>query len=326
MMSQRLANVLRAGAVGALAVIPAGGVEARAQSVRQEPSGEVRDLGVLRPAMITAFAGHKAVTHPNQDAVMGFSVPTSVREILVRGGREVKKGDLLIRGDDAEQVSIHKMQLLRIESPLTVDRARAAMDQAKIEYERLKEAQAKNASGTQEVERARVGWEIATIDHQIAINAFEQEKVQLERVQAMVDRYRLVAPFDGVVDAVNVNLGQAISENEKAIRVVDVDPLWIDVPSPTDDPATLALKVGDRAWVLCDMAGQGKLAVATVIEAAPTVDSTSRTRRIRVELANPPGPDRFLPGEPVWVRFREPDVKALGVGAAERPQPGVASR
>lgn len=323
-MSQRLVNVLRAGAGGVLAVVLAGGVRAQTGSPGQ--GGEILDLGRLRPATITTFAGHKAVTHPNQDAVMGFSVPTSVREILVRGGREVKKDDLLIRGDDAEQVAIHKMQLIRLESPLSVDRARAAMDQAKIEYERLKDAQAKNASGTQEVERARVGWEIATIDHQIAINAFEQEKVQLQRFQAMVDRYRLVAPFDGVVDAVNVNLGQAISENEKAIRVVDVDPLWIDVPSPTDDPTTLALKVGDRAWVLCDVAGQGKLAQATVIEAAPTVDPTSRTRRIRVELPNPPGPGRFLPGEPVWVRFRAPDVKALSVSAAERQDAGVASR
>jgi multidrug efflux pump subunit AcrA (membrane-fusion protein) len=58
--------------------------------------------------------------------------------------------------------------------------------------------------------------------------------------------------------------------------------------------------------VLFDMAGLPIVREGKVIEAAPTADAASRTRRVRVEVANPKGPERLLAGEPSYVRFTAP--------------------
>jgi len=240
---------------------------------------------------------------------MGFSAPTRVTEVLIRSGLTVKKGDLIVRGDDAEDAALLKIQEVRVAEPLQVEGAKASMDLAKLEYDRLREAFAKNASGVQEVERARLGYEVRRIEYLVAVNQETQEKLQLDRMKARVDKFRVRAPFDGIVDTVNADVGQVVNENEKIVRVVDIDPLWIDVNAPTDDKTTLTLTPGAPAWVLCDVAGDARMVMGTVVEVAPTADPASRTRRVRVEVKNPAGPEQLLPGEPVWVRMKEPGEK-----------------
>ncbi len=238
---------------------------------------------------------------------MGFAAATVVKEVLRHGGQDVKKGDLIVRGDDAEEAALYRLQEERIAQPYAVERAKAAADLAKVEYERLRDIQAKGASGTQEVERARLNAEVARIDHLTAVSNQTQEVIQLDRIRARVDRFHLTAPFDGVIDVVNVDVGQSVSERDSAVRVVSVDPLWMDVPTPMTDPVTHSLRSGDPAWVLCDVAGDARLLTGKVIEVAPTADPASRTRRVRVEMANAAGPNRLIAGEPVWVRFTQPE-------------------
>lgn len=270
-----------------------------------------QELGKLTSELQQRFGGSRAVTRPSQDAFMGFSAPTRVTEVLIRSGLTVKKGDLIVRGDDAEDAALLKIQEVRVAEPLQVEGAKASMDLAKLEYDRLREAFAKNASGVQEVERARLGYEVRRIEYLVAQNQETQEKLQLDRMRARVDKFRVRAPFDGIVDTVNADVGQVVNENEKIVRVVDIDPLWIDVNAPTDDKTTLTLTPGAPAWVLCDVAGDARMVMGTVVEVAPTADPASRTRRVRVEVKNPAGPEQLLPGEPVWVRMKEP-VEKLG--------------
>ena len=278
----------------------------------QAVPGAPKELGKLTSELQARFGGTRAVTRPSQDAFMGFSAPTRVTEVLIRSGLTVKKGDMILRGDDAEDAALLKIQEVRVAEPLQVEGAKASMDLAKLEYDRLREAFAKNASGVQEVERARLGYEVRRIEYLVAQNQETQEKLQLDRMKARVDKFRVRAPFDGIVDTVNADVGQVVNENEKIVRVVDIDPLWIDVNAPTDDTTTLTLTPGARAWVLCDVAGQARMVTGTVVEVAPTADPASRTRRVRVEVKNPAGQTQLLAGEPVWVRLREPE--GLGTG------------
>jgi RND family efflux transporter MFP subunit len=302
----RMPSVAVAGCLVALFVSQGGGLSAaqipRAGFPRQDGS----IMRQLDPAIISAFSEIKAVTNPGTDAVMGFSLPTQISEVLVRGGQEVSRGDLLIRGDDAEDMALLRLQKVRTETDLPVQRARKQMELAETEYRIQQEVAAKGGSSPQQVERAKLASEVARIDYENARVQQTQEVIQQERLEARVDKYRLRAPFDGVVDQVMMDMGQVVAENEKIIRIVSVDTLWLDAPVPTSDPLTLALKGGDPAWVLLDVAGTPRLVEGKIREAAPTADPASRTRRIRVEFANPKGPDRLLSGEPCYVRFRPP--------------------
>jgi len=70
----------------------------------------------LDPALIAEFGGKKSATKGHRDSVMGFSLPTQVAEVLVKGGQEVPKGTLLVRGDDTEDLAVLKLQKLKSDS------------------------------------------------------------------------------------------------------------------------------------------------------------------------------------------------------------------
>lgn len=258
---------------------------------------------------IAGFGGEKAFTRPKQDAVMGLSIATTIREVLVKGGDRVKKGQVLVRGDDAEELALLKAQQLRANSSLPVDRAEKAVELQRFEYDQLLNLQREGGGSPQELERARLSLEAAKIDYETAKLNQEQEVIQVDRVIARVDRYRILAPFDGEVDTVFMDNGQSVTDNDKVLRVVEIDPLEIDVAPPIAvtlaDPATGrdAVRVGQPAWVLMELPGEPRVHVGKVTEVSPVADPRSGTRRVRVEVANPEG---IVAGLTAWVRFTEP--------------------
>lgn len=298
--------------------------EAPAHSARTEPGAPVVAPPVpqrIDDSLVKSFAGVLCMTRPSRDAIMGFSLATEIAEVAARSGQEVVKGQLLLRGDDAEDQALYRLQLVRTQTDVPVQRYRAAMEQAKLEYDRFTDIRSQGGASTFEVERSRLNYETARLDFENAKLQQSQEVIQLDRLKARIAKYRLEAPFDGQVDFVQVDVGQVVSENEKIVRVVNVDPLWIDVGASTEDALTLRLHEGDAAWVMLDVAGVPRLAQGKVIEVAPTANLGSRSRRVRVELPNPKGPSRLLAGDPAWVRFSEPAQGVVEqINASSKPQ------
>lgn len=284
--------------LGALAMLPLMGLaQGGGESGARTGAGD--------PRVVREFAGVRAFTKPSRDAQMGFSLPTQVMELFVKGGQDVKKGEKLVRGDDAEERALLKIQRLSAESDLAVRHAAVSRDLAQLEYARVMEMRGKGGSNQQEEDRARLSAEAERINYETAKFKQDQEVVSLERMEARVARLVLTAPFDGQVDTVEVDAGQTVSERDKVVRVVNVDPLWIDVPAPMWDPATASLREGERAWVLVEKAGKPLVREGKIIEVSPVSDPGSRTRRVRVEMPNP-REDRVVSGEPAWVRFSPP--------------------
>lgn len=250
-----------------------------------------------------AAFGERAIVKPSQDAVMGFTLSTSVKEVLVSGGQAVKEGDLLIRGDDSEDLAEAKFQRERAKTQLPVDRARAQADLAEVEYQRQVETFDQGAGSPLELDRSRVARDIAKIDFELALLNLVLSDLQATRAEARVAKLSLRAPFDGVVDIINVDRGQSVRDGEPVVRVVALDPLYIDVPTPNALTISQGLKPGDSAWVLLQEDSAERVYLAKVLEVAPTADPASGTRRVRVEMANKIG---LVPGVNCWVRFTPP--------------------
>ncbi|MEM1330861.1 MAG: efflux RND transporter periplasmic adaptor subunit [Planctomycetota bacterium] len=269
-------------------------------------------------AWAQSFGGVQTFTKPSADAIMGFTLPNLVTAVLVAGGDEVKQGDLLVRGDDAEQLSILEQTRIRAESNLAIDRVRKQVELAGIEYQRLKDAFEGGGGSQLEVDRARLAWETSEIDLETAELNQELERTRLDQAEALLEKYRLRAPFDGLVDEVLVDPGDTLDNAQPVVRVVRIDPLWIDVPVPVEQTLELGLTEGAPAWVLIDTPERGAPVSGEILEVSPLADYASRSRRVRVAIENP---GMLPPGLRVWVRFSEPSGEwadaSRAVGAAQ---------
>lgn len=264
---------------------------------------------------VVSFGGIKSVTKPSRDAVMGFTFPTEVREVLVAGGDPVAKGALLVRARDGEAQALVKLQAHRAVNDQRVKSAENELALAQLEFDRISRAHDEGAANEQEFERSKASLESARINAEIARLDLEEQRLQLERLTTDLERFRLEAPFDGIVESVVAEVGLATRDGEKILRVVSIDPLWIDVPTPTDESVRLRLAPGAPAWVLLPVADEMVVAMGKVTEVSPVADGGSGTRRVRVEL---PNPDLLPAGMTSHVRFTEPSSGWSVRASAER--------
>lgn len=284
-------GVLAAAAAAAVVVaFGAAGQDAAGQegSAVAAPAASAGDDGATWSEVSDAFGGAKAATKPSRDVTMAFTFPTEVRELSVHGGERVKTGDVLARARDADVVAALEQQRVRSGSRLSIELAEKQQELADIRYRKIMEV-GESGSSQMEREERRVEKEAAALQLQQAIVSFDEERYKLAQLEGSYERYRLEAPFDGVVEDVMIEVGQAVRETDPAVRIVNTDVLELEANATTDTTIRLQLKPGAPAWVLMDLGGRPVLAVGKVKYVSPVANSVSRTQRVNVEVENPEG-------------------------------------
>jgi RND family efflux transporter MFP subunit len=268
----------------------------------------------------TSFGGWEWVSRPSKDAVMSFTITAEIAEIRAVGGQRVRAGEVMIRARDEEAQAGLAVQRVRASNDALVASARASVDLAEVRFKRIKEADAQNAASPQEIDERRVAVDAARAALANAERQLEEERKRLVQLEEQAKRYAIEAPFDGIVEAVAMDVGQAVEPPAPVIRVVAVDPMWVDLPVPTGETLGLGmgggLKPGAKAWGLIDVPGAPVLE-GTVLYVSPVADAAAETRRVRVELKNP---QMLPPGTRARVRFTAPPV---AVGAVAGSVVGV---
>lgn len=134
--------------------------------------------------------------------------------------------------------------------------------QKRVDLKRLELAKQRGATTDLEVEHAQLEVKIAEI---------------------RVDNMRLLSPIDGFVEKVGVEVGESVQALADTIRIVRIDPLWIDVHVPQDKAYTI--KVGDTAIVKFPKP-QEESSSGKVIFVSRAADAASSTVRVRIEVGN----------------------------------------
>jgi multidrug efflux pump subunit AcrA (membrane-fusion protein) len=198
--------------------------------------------------------------------------------------------------------------------------SQAALEASQV-LVRTRDAQRLSSEATQERTKTDIGVAEAKVPVAIADE---------RRLAALVDYLTMTAPYDGVVLARNVNLGDFVtpasgdpSQGQFSLGVSPnqatplyllnrIDPVLFVVGVPEADAAYVA--PGSRARVRVPALANHEFE-ARVTRTSWALNPTSRTLGAQVELPNPQG--KFLPGMYAYgsVFIERPNVRALPVSA-----------
>lgn len=284
-------------------------------------SGMLRALSVAVFIWIVSVAQGAepvdAVTKASQDRKLSFNRPGRILELLVKEGQTVKAQEVLVRQDDrAEQVELDRLKAQATDD-VKVRAAIAQLEQKKADLAKIEEAARKNAATPQEVEHARLDVTIGDLSVELAKFEHAQDKFKADTQEFEVLRMRIVSPFAGTIQEVFFREGEAADALKDVIRVVNLDPLWVDAAVPRSQ--ALCLHLGDTAEIAAIpdpnspcMPLESLMGKVTFI--APVGDSASDTIIVRLEAANP---GHRPAGEHVKVHFPGADK----AGPAREPAP-----
>ena len=112
----------------------------------------------------------------------------------------------------------------------------------------------------------------------------DSAKATKARIELEIDNTTIDAPFDGIVQERNVEIGDYVRAGDAVVEIVDIDPLII--AGEINGKEVSELFVGGRgSAVLVD----GTTINGVIRYLAPVADSNTRTVRVELEVPNPNG-------------------------------------
>lgn len=224
----------------------------------------------------------EAVSMPSADLELAFLVSGRVAAVPVREGRAVKRGEALAVLDDRAVRA--RLRQLEAEAGSDVEARAAAKerDQKIQDGRRLEQARQKGAATELEIEYAQLEAEVAGLRHEMAILKREMSQGKLEEARLEGEEYRLLAPVDGRVEKLAVSEGEAARALEPAVRLVRLDPLWVEAHVPLE----WAPRFGVGAQAKVRFPDQ-TIKEGEVVFVAAVADAASDTIRVRLEVPNP---------------------------------------
>ncbi|MBN2589247.1 MAG: efflux RND transporter periplasmic adaptor subunit [Sedimentisphaerales bacterium] len=179
----------------------------------------------------------EAITNPCADVTLSFVQPGSIAKINYKEGDIVLVDNVLIQQEDSvEQLRLEQLKA-ESEDETTIKHAEITLEQREIDLKRLEERPA--ITTETEIEYAKLNRDIAKLQQFIANFQHTQAKKKYEEAKKQIDRMSLKSPIDGIIETIHKEKGESVNALEDVIRIVRIDPLWIDVAVPMAQTANL---------------------------------------------------------------------------------------
>jgi RND family efflux transporter MFP subunit len=246
------------------------GGESRAPRVRPVLTAVAdKEIGAL-----SAYAG---TIEPRYSSTLAFRVVGRVVARDASVGDSVKKNARLAALDP-------------LPYDLAVNAARAGLADAEAQFANAQAAEgrlqalfAENHVPTQDLEAAQQAREATTA-------GVTQARSALDKALEQRGYTELIADYDGVVTAVDTEVGQVVTPGQPVMTIArpDVREAVIDVP----EDAAANLQTAGSFEVALPSAPSQRIG-GRVREIAPQADSLTRSRRVKIALDNPPADFRL---------------------------------
>ena len=179
----------------------------------------------------------------------------TVKEIAVEKGATVAAGDVLIRMSQDDRLA-------------RLNQAKALLEQRQIEFKAASELSEKGYRSDTAVAEARA--------------RLEEAKAAVAVMEIDIGYTTVRAPFDGVVDARPVEIGDFLDVGDPIATVVDLDPILVIGQVSERDVGQIKLADAGAARTI-----SGEVLRGTVRYISSVADEATRTFRVELEIANP---------------------------------------
>jgi membrane fusion protein (multidrug efflux system) len=230
-------------------------------------------------------------------------------------GAHVKKGDVLVTisaPDLDQQLEQAKAQLVQLQA--AVEQAQATADLGQATNGRTERLVAQGWSSSQQGDTDRLTAASRNAAVAVAKANVTAQQAAVSRLQELTSFEQIKAPFDGVVTARNVNVGDLLNaggtSGRPLFQVADIHRMRIFVNVPQGFLGDL--KPGIKATL--HVPGQKETFEAVLSTTSNALEESSRTALIELQADNPDG--KLWPGAFTEVQFHIPaDAGTLRIPA-----------
>ena len=296
--------------------------EVQKSQIEEEIIVPVR-TALVEKGEVNSFLKVTGVVEANETVRVTSEIMGQAKEVKVKNGEEVKKGDILITlGDEQIKIQVAQAQATldsvqassdKIKSgarPQVIKQAESALLQAKMNrdsveenYLRMKKLFTEKAISEQQYEQAKNQYEIADVQYQSAQESYElviegaaeediksveaqvrQAKAALDMAKYQLKNTQITAPISGKVTSISVSSGEMISPSIPLLSIIDVSRIFVKVGISEKDISKI--KEGQKVSLEIDAFPEEKFR-GEVVSKGVAVDQISKTLEVKIEILQP---------------------------------------
>lgn len=205
--------------------------------------------GMIAPAPKTAEDNAPAPTSPVVEAVRVGTLSSEAQpvvEIFLAEGQAIPQRDSQIRSESSGQVLevlapkgsdvIAGQVIARIDGTqgeADLAQAQASLDEARRSFTNAETLRDRGVATQDRVEQAR--------------SALAAAQARLTAAREAIEDLQIVAPFEGRIEALDIEQGELVSPGQEVGRIVDLEPLTVTIEAPQQ--SITALEIGLKAEV-----------------------------------------------------------------------------
>jgi membrane fusion protein (multidrug efflux system) len=191
----------------------------------------------------------------NEDVDLKSEVNGKITKIFFQEGSYVKKGDLLVKINDAD--------------------LQAQLQSAKSRLELQKDTEYRQK---QLLEKEAISQE----DYDMTANQLQVNQAEVELIKAQIAKTEIRAPFSGIIGLKNVSEGSFVNNSTVIASLQNINPIKIDFSIP--ERYSSMVEVGDE--INFTISGNDKAYIGKVYAIEPKIDPVTRTLQIRALCPN----------------------------------------
>jgi multidrug efflux system membrane fusion protein len=252
------------------ALVLAGAAVIAACTEEPQPVEEVRPVHVVKvaPGGAQTQASYTGDVRARYETALGFRVAGKIIERKVEVGSQASRGQLLARLDPSDY-------LLNIEAAKSqLAAARSGLAQAEDDLKRYRELYEKKFISAAEFDRRQTAYDVAKA-------RLEQAKAELGVTQNQSAYTALRADHDGIVTAIEAEVGQVVSPGQTVMKVArpEEKEVVIAVPESRLEELRAAQEIVVTLWAEPQARFKGRIR-----EVSPSADAVTRTYTVKVTI------------------------------------------
>lgn len=225
-------------------------------------------------------------TEPNRTVTLRAETSGRVMELVAQRGQPVKAGEVILRlAMNDRQARLRQVQAL--------------LRQRQRDFEAIQKL-------------GQTGYQAETRVNQ-AIAELEAARAELERIQLDIGHTTIRAPFDGILNEQEAEIGAVVAPGNPVATLVDNSPLVVSGQISQQAIGQIGVGQSARVRLVNDQDAEGRIRYISV-----TADQATRTFRAEVEIANPESAltagvsaEIRIPVETVSTHFLSPSLLTL---------------
>jgi RND family efflux transporter MFP subunit len=251
-----------------------------------QPVGEKRAPKIVRTQLVTP-ANHEifVTAHGTVVPAHRVTIEPQVTGNVIRLHPQLVPGGQLVAGDELFAVDPTLTELDIRETSAEEQRARANLQEAERKWDEGQQLASENVIAVTE---------LASLESTVRIQDAELQRIlaQRSRNEELLNRHRIIAPFNAVVLNEAVELGQRVSPGDNTVTLVGTDEFHVRAALPVDQLKWILLpkdgELGAAVRVIVDTGEEnGTVYSGHVTQLQGDLEETGRMAKILINVKDP---------------------------------------